>query len=125
MDSDLEWEREESEEDTHITSENNSESNSETSENSVDSNINNYTCNYFEPISTLDQIEIQLQNKRVCMIDLLHLLLPHRKYNDSDKNNNTYLDNIMQKLNDTIHETDLDAKIAYYESEMMSYEDKI
>jgi hypothetical protein len=57
------------------------------------------------------------------MMDVLKLLLPHRKYNETAKNENAHIDEVMQTLNETIHESDLDAKIAYYESQIMLGED--
>lgn len=75
---------------------------------------------YFEPIASMEEIVKNIEEKGYTILDLMQLIIPQREY--KEPNENTY-DIVAEALNECIEKADFDAKIAYYELQMMEKED--
>lgn len=86
---------------------------------SVDSNMRYFQDRNEEPVASMDEIAQHFEQKGYTMLDLMQLVIPHRDYTIV---RNTY-DIVAEALNDSIEKADFDAKISYYERQIMEKED--
>jgi hypothetical protein len=122
--SEIESETEEEEEEENNDDDDDDDDNDEENDD-IEILANTYRAPYFEPIASVEAITAQFQENGFTMVDLMRLLIPHRDYIDGMNTNTTYakFDVISEKLNEAIEQADLDAKLEYYETQMMENED--